>query len=299
MVDRVDKLTQVSRELASHADRARSSVAVIRGGQGSLSGVVWQNEVLVTSAQSLPKRESYEVITASREKQMATLAGVDLTTNVAALSVTTSLQAKPLISRVPALGELALAYGFDHLGNASMRLGIVNALGDAWHSGQGGQIDKRITLDIRLSRSEEGGPIFDTGGAFVGMSTFGPYQRVLAIPASTLERVVPVLLRDGQVPRGWLGIALQPVAVPEAFRDSLGQSAALMTMSVATDGPAAKAGILEGDIVLTVDGQATQSFRNLMSKLGSDSIGRRMEFRVVRAGAVQVVPLIIETRPKE
>jgi S1-C subfamily serine protease len=299
MGNRMDGVRQLSRELASRADQARPSVAAIRGGQRTLSGVVWQNDVLVTSAQSLPKRESYEAVTPAGERQRAALVGIDPATNIAVLRMATPLSAKPLAGRVPTLGELILAYGVDHLGDATARLGTVNAVGNAWHSGAGGQIDRRITLDIRLTHSEEGGPIFDTNGGFVGMSTFGPYQRVIAIPASTLERVVPVLLRDGQVARGWLGIVLQPVAVPEAFRDASRPSAALMAMAVAADGPASKAGVLAGDIVLSVDGDTTQRFRNLTSKLGSDSIGRRIELRLVRGGAVQIVPLTIEARPKE
>lgn len=299
MGNRMDGLTQLSRELASRAEQARPSVTAIRGGQGTLSGIVWQSEVLVTSAQSLPKRESYEAVTPAGERQRAALVGIDPATNIAVLRMATPLPAKPLVGRVPTVGELILAYGVDHVGDATARLGTVNAVGNAWHSGTGGQIDKRIALDIRLTRSEEGGPIFDTNGGFVGMSTFGPYQRVIAIPASTLERVVPVLLRDGQVARGWLGIALQPVALPEAFRDASRPSAALMAMAVAAGGPASKAGILAGDIVLSVDGDTTQRFRNLTSKLGSDSIGRRIELRVVRGGTVQIVPLIIEARPKE
>jgi len=79
---------------------------------------------------------------------------------------------------------------------------------------------------------------------FVGMSTFGPRKRVLVIPAATLERVVPTLLREGHVARGWLGMALQPVAVPEALRSASGQSAALIAMSIAAEGPAARAGLL-------------------------------------------------------
>jgi len=65
-----------------------------------------------------------------------------------------------------------------------------------------------------FGRREEGGPVFDATGGCLGMSTFGPRGQVIAIPTATIERVVPLLLKHGRVARGWLGVALQAVAVP-------------------------------------------------------------------------------------
>ena len=292
-----DLLTQLSQALAARAAAARSSVAAIRGEYGSLSAVLWQNVAVVTSAQSLSKRQSYDVVAATGVSQAATMAGVDPATNIAVLKLTTPIESKPLISRVPHTGELVSAYGANSSGGMSARLGSVGTVGAPWQSSAGGQIDQWITLDIRLGRSEEGGPIFDTSDGFVGMSTFGPRRRVLAIPAATLERVVPTLLRDGHVARGWLGMALQPVAVPEALRQASGQSAALIAMSVSDEGPAARAGLLAGDIVLSVDGHETQRVSNLMAALGPDSIGRSIEIRTIRGGVIKSVSVTIEARP--
>ena len=299
MTDRGDALTELSQALAARAEAARASVRALSGEHRGLSGILWQSDVLVTSAQSLPKGKTLTVASPDGRTQEATLVGVDHATNIAVLKLTASPQAKPLLTRVPNLGELVLAIGADSEGRVSARLGTVHALGDAWHSRMGGQIDKRIALDVRLARFEEGGPVFDVNGGFVGMTTFAPRGRVIAIPAATLERVVPALLKDGRVTRGWLGVALQPVAVPEAFRTETGQSAALMAMAVATDGPAAKAGLLAGDIVLSIDGQETQRLRGLMAKLGADSIGRRIELRIARSGAIQSVSLTVEARPAQ
>jgi S1-C subfamily serine protease len=297
VTERSDALTQLSRQLAARAAQARASVAGIRGTHHLVSAIVWRSDVLVTSAQSLARRDSYELLMPGGGTAQGILAGSDPSTNIAAVRVSPALPAPPLSAHPPALGELALAYGMDHAGEACARLGVVSAVGEAWQSAGGGQIERRIVLDLRLGPSEEGGPVFDSAGGFIGMSTFGPQQRVIAIPAATLERVVPVLVRDGHIALGWLGVALQPVAVPEAFRAGSGQTAAFMAMSVESDGPAAKAGIVAGDIVLSVDGQPTQRLRDLRSRLGPDSVGRRIELRLVRAGAVQVVPLTVEARP--
>jgi S1-C subfamily serine protease len=295
---RTDVLAQLSQGLASRAEKARISIAAVRAGQWMLSGIVWREDVIVSSAQALPRCHKYGVVSASGEDREAILIGSDPATNIVALRCSRPLQAQALVGRVPTLGELALAYGVDYLGSTTARLGTICAVGDSWHSRKGGQIDHRLALDVRLSRSEEGGPIFDVDGGFIGMSTFGPARRVIAIPASTLERVVPALLKDGEIAHGWLGIALHPVEVPEAQRDASGQSAALMAMSVMPNGPAAKAGVLVGDIVLSIDGHPTERIRSLVATLGPDSIGRRIELRVIRGGAIQVVPLTVESRPR-
>jgi S1-C subfamily serine protease len=299
MTDRGDALSELSSALAARAEAARAHVRAVRSEHRGLSGVLWESDVVVTSAQSLPKGKSFTVMSSDGGTQEAALAGVDPATNIAVLKVAAAPQARPLLTRVPNLGELVLACGADRDGRISVRLGTVHALGDAWHSRMGGQIDKRIGLDVGLARFEEGGPVFDVNGGFVGMTTFAPRRRVIAIPAATLARVVPALLKDGRVPRGWLGVALQPVAVPEAFRTETGQSAALMAMAVAADGPAAKAGLVAGDIVLGIDGQETQRMRGLMAKLGADSIGRRIELRIARSGAIQSLSLTVEARPPQ
>jgi S1-C subfamily serine protease len=127
------------------------------------------------------------------------------------------------------------------------------------------------------------------------MSTFGPGDRVIVIPTATLERVVPLLLKDGRIARGWLGVALQAVAVPDALRES-DQSSGLMVMSVVEKGPAAKAGIVAGDIILSVDGTPAHRFRKIARHFGSESIGRTTEVRLIRGGTVVTVQATIAER---
>jgi S1-C subfamily serine protease len=152
---------------------------------------------------------------------------------------------------------------------------------------------------MRLARAEEGGPVFDVAGGFLGISTLGPHGQVLGIPAATVERVISPLLTDGRVSRGWLGVALQPVAVPDALHKVAGQSRAFMVMSIVDGGPAAKAGIVAGDIVLSVDGISPRSYRNIAILFGPDSIGRTLDVRLIRGGAVLSLPTAISPRPAE
>jgi S1-C subfamily serine protease len=179
----------------------------------------------------------------------------------------------------------------------SVRLGAVNLAGPEWTSSAGGRIDRSIVLDLRLARAEEGGPVVNAAGARLGITTFGPRGKVLVIPAVTVERVLPALLKDGRIARGWLGVALQPVAVPDGLHEEAGQSSGVMVMSIVADGPAAKAGVVAGDIVLTVNGTPTRSLRRIAAHFASDSIGRKADLRVIRGGTVLSLRATIEARP--
>ena len=120
---------------------------------------------------------------------------------------------------------------------------------------------------------------------------------MLVIPADTIERVVPALLNDGHVRRGWLGLTLQPVAVPHALREVAGQRGGMMIMALVDDGPAARAGLTAGDILLTVNGIHGARLDKVAAQLDDDSIGRTRVLRVVRNGAVSAIDVVIDARP--
>jgi S1-C subfamily serine protease len=159
---------------------------------------VWRSDIVVASEQSLPRRDEFELVATGGSVVTARIAGRDPSTNIAILRLAAPM-ASPSIAAGEALtGAIALAIGADGSGGASARLGLVNLTGPEWHSSRGGLIDRRIVLDLRLARSEEGGPVLDATGGCLGMSTFGPRGQVIAIPTATIERIAPLLLRDGR-----------------------------------------------------------------------------------------------------
>jgi S1-C subfamily serine protease len=275
MTDQADVLAEFSNALAGRAEAAKNAIVAVRLAHGRhLTGMVWRPEIVVVSEQSLPRKDDFELVAAGGAATTAGVAGRDPATNIAILRLAEPMASPPIAAGEAHTGAVALAIGADGTGGASARLGLVNLAGAEWHSSRGGLIDRRIVLDLRLARHEEGGPVFDTAGACLGMSTFGPRGQVIAIPTATIERIVPLLLENGRIARGWLGVALQAVAVPDALRETAGQSSGLMVMSVADDGPAAQAGVVAGDIILSVDGTSTHRFRKIARHFGSDSIGR-------------------------
>ena len=295
-----DLLEQFSGALAQRAQSVRGGVAAIRFSGGRyLSATLWQPEVAVASEQSLPDGDEFELVVAGGSPVKAKLAGRDQGTNVAALRLERAVDVQPLVDAEPTAGALALAFGADGAGGVRARLGIVNTAGPEWASSAGGRIDRYVVLDLALARAEEGGPVLDASGRRLGISTFGPRGRVLVIPAATVTRSVEALLKDGRIARGWLGVALQPVAVPDALRGETGQEVGAMVMSIVPDGPAAKAGIVAGDILLSVNGSPVRRLRRIAAALGPETVGREAELRVVRGGTVATLRATIEARPAE
>jgi S1-C subfamily serine protease len=264
-----------------------------------LTGTLRQPYIVIASEQSLPRREELELSLLGGSAVTARVIGRDPGTNIALLRSAAPISSPSLSPGEVKAGMLVLAIGANGEGRATVRMGIVNLAGPEWTSMNGGRIDRRIVLDLRLRRAEEGGPVLDAAGAFLGISTLGPRAEVLVIPSATIDRIVAALLKHGRIARGWLGLALHPVAVPDALHEEAGQSSGLMVMSIVEDGPAAKAGIFVGDIVLTVNGAPTRRFQRVAAQLGADSIGRTADLRVIRGGAVLALKATIEARPHE
>jgi S1-C subfamily serine protease len=298
MSQHTEVLAALSDALAAHADVAGAGVvAVHRHESRHISGFAWSADLVVTSEQALPHADAFEVVQSSGAVSKAKVAGRDPGTNIVVLHLDQPIVATSYDVSSPKVGALAFAYGAAGQGRCTSRCGVIQQVGPEWSSSRGGQIDKNIVLDIRLARYEEGGPVFDAKGGLIGMSTLGPRGQVLAIPTETLQRVIPVLARDGNIKRGWLGIKMQPIEVPSSLQDAAGQSSALMAMSVADNSPASTAGIVAGDIILSVGG--TRRLRRIAGLLGPDSIGSVLDMQIIRAGKIQPMPLTITARPAE
>jgi S1-C subfamily serine protease len=300
MSSEANSVSRLSQALEAQVAAAHGlAVAVRNSSHRHVSAMLWQPDAVITSEQAVGDRDEYEVVTASGVTATARIAGRDPGTNVLVLRTETPLEvASPPRSRAR-VGSLALALGADAEGTPTARLGLVSAVGPQWYSRAGGRIEQRVALDIRLGRTEEGGPVLDADGGLLGMSTLGPPGVVLAIPVATLDRVVPQLLRDGQVARGWLGLGLQPVAIPDPLREAAGQTTGMMVMSIAEGGPGAAAGVTAGDILLTIDGTSLRGLRRVIGQLDDASVGKTMDLRLIRGGEVLTLSLLITARPRQ
>lgn len=293
----IDPLLTFSDALVSRVASAGPGLASIHPGlHAQRTATFWQPGVLVTSEQGLPTDTNVPVVLADGSHAQAVLAGRDPGTNVAVLRVELDGPALPQPAE-PRVGALALLLGAAADGSSTVRLALVHRVGPAWESLAGGRIDRLISLDARLSGPEEGGPVLDAAGGLLGMSTLGPRRRVLVIPAATVNRVLAPLLADGKVARGWLGLGLQPVAIPAAWQASAGSETGLMVISLVAQGAADKAGVLPGDILLAIDGVAAPHPRAVAKILGSNSVGKPVALRLLRSGALVELSATVAARP--
>jgi S1-C subfamily serine protease len=293
-----DILQQFSDGLGALASAARANVVAIHGERHASTGLLWSSEVVLASEQALPELDRYEVRGANGERTNAVAAGRDPGTNTALLKLEQPLAAAELAHAEAKLAALASIVGYGDAGSITSRLALVHAVGDAWHSRAGGRIDRHIVLAARIRHAEDGAPVFDMKGGFLGTAAIGPRRGTLVIPAATLARVVAQLLKDGHIARGWLGVALQPVAMPGDLRESVGQTRGLMVMSLASESPAMQAGLLAGDIIVSIGGQAVGRMQGLHRQLGSESIGQSLDVCFIRAGAVETRAVTVSERPR-
>jgi len=292
-----DTLAQLSDALVARAAVAQGFVIGIRGTQFQpRSGTLWRTDVAVASEQVVPKTEEAEIVLADGRVARARVAGRDRGTNIVAFRLQQPVEVELPAAVEPRLGAFALVFGADG-GGTIVRMGVVRALGPAWHSLGGGRIDHRISLDLTISSVEEGGPVLDASGGLLGMSTAGPRGRALVIPAATIERVLTPLLTAGRVERGWLGLALHPVALPEAITAEGGRGRGLMVMRVSRDGPAGKAGVLAGDILVSVGGTPTGHPGDVARQLGPESVGQAIELHLIRSGSVLTLTAMVTAHP--
>jgi len=175
-------------------------------------------------------------------------------------------------------------------GAPTAALGVVSHSIGPWWSLRGGEINARIELDLRMRQSAEGGLAIDGTGRAIGMTVFGPRRRVLVIPSGTIERVAARLEKHGHIPRGYLGLGFQLVAIEGGGRG-------VMIMNLEPQGPGAKAGVHQGDIIVSWNGEPVRHVRSLLRALGPDSVGQTVTLGLRRGGETKNVALTIGERP--
>jgi S1-C subfamily serine protease len=273
-------------------------VAVHGGGRRPTSGIHWRAGVIVTAEEVLERDEGIKVTLPGGREVDATLAGRDPSTDVAVLRFQPDglAAAQTGDAGTPRAGHIALAVG-SHDGAPVASLGIVTFVGAAWRSARGGAIDSLLRLDLALNPLAEGGALVDAHGRVLGMTVFGPRRRALAIPASTIDRAVDQLLSKGHIERGYLGAGLQNVRLPRTGGDTSEGKRGVLVVGIDPDGPAARSGLLVGDVITAWNANPIIRVREVMRLLGPDSVGKSIDLELVRAGAPTSLKVTIGGRP--
>jgi S1-C subfamily serine protease len=282
-------LAAISSSLADVVAQASPAIVSVHSHRSRASGFVWKLGLVVTADEALADEGEVAIRLGDGTEHAATIVGRDHTTDIALLRLEANHIAPIALSPgAPALGSLAVVIAAER-GVPTASLGMISLVGERWRSLRGGDIDARIELDVRLHRSHEGGLALDAAGRAFGMAVLGP-RRVLTIPTATIERVAARLETHGRIARGYLGLGLQPVRLD----DGVGA----MVMSVDKQGPAASAGVRQGDVIVAINNERIAGVRALVRSLGPDSVGSTVDLAVQRAGAPVSVKLTIGERPE-
>lgn len=281
-------LSSLSSALAEVVARTAPSIVSVHSHRFRSTGFVWKTGLIVTADEALADEGAVEIGLPDGRTCPASIAGRDHTTDIALLRADIASAPATLAATVPPLGALAIAVATDR-DTPSAALGMVSTSGKSWRSLRGGDIDARIELDVRLRPAQQGGLALDASGQAFGMVVLGP-RRVLVIPTATIERVAAQLEVRGRVARGYLGLGLQPVRLD----DGIGA----MVMQVDKAGPAAAAGIRQGDVIVAVDGQKLSGVRALARTLGPSSVGAVIDLAVRRGGEPAGFKVTVGERPE-
>ena len=283
-------LNALSHDLAHVVEQVSPSVVAVNARRHlSSSGVYWRDSIIVTAAHTIRRTDEISVIVASGQSVVATLAGVDPSTDLAVLKIDNPELSPPLFGDSSQLkvGHVVLAVGRGVQRGLNATLGIVGVLSGSWRTWRGGLIDQFIGLDLVLHPGAAGGPLTDSHGRVLGINTLGLSRSMaLTIPVSTVNRVVTHLLEKGHMGLGYLGLGMRPIPLPENLKSTLNLSAdsGLIVVTVEPDGPGSKAGVLFGDVIVALEGTAVSNIRDLQAFLEPESVGKTIPVSIIRGG---------------
>jgi len=296
----IEPLDAYSQIVAGVAEQITPKVASLRvprrgsGGRGESLGsavVFTADGFLLTNAHVVGQATGGTAAFWDGTTAPFTVVGADPLSDLAVVRATGATPPPAVLGEADSLvvGQLVVAVG-SPLGLAgSVTAGVVSALGRSMPAGQHRIIEDVIQTDAALNPGNSGGALADSRARVVGINTaVAGVGLGLAVPINaTTRRIVSALMHDGRVRRAYLGIAVAPAPVAPVWRSRLGgRSTGLRVASVVTGGPADRAGLRTGDLLLTADGHEVATAQDLQRLMFADAIGRRLGITVMRNGAL-------------
>jgi S1-C subfamily serine protease len=293
----------ISNALAEATEKAAAhTVAVHAEARGSSSGIIWRTGLVVTSEHALRRGEEIQVTLPGGKVAGAKLLGRDPSSDLALLRCEEATATPSTFGDTGAFapGQLALVVGRTRASGPVAALSFVSLVAGERRMWGGAAISPYVRLDVALQRIAVGGAVVNADGQIAGFATpkFAP-TGALALPVATVNRVVDALLTKGHIPRGYLGIALQPIRLPEHLRESLQrqEKAAVIVLEVEPEGPGHKAGVVIGDILIGLNGKPVMRLEDVQAHLHGEEIGKTTKGEFLRGGVRREASMVIGERP--
>jgi len=294
--------SNISKELAEATAKAGSyTVAVHTESGGSSSGVVWRPGIIVSAEHALQRDEDIYVTLADGQAVDAKLVGRDPSTDIAVLKCEPAKNAVASFADTEGLrpGNVTLVVGRTRASGPVAALAFVSMVAGERRLWGGSVLSPYVRLDVALQRTGVGGAVIDAEGRVCGLVTpkFAP-TGALALPVAAVDRVAKALLEKGTIPRGYFGLGLQPVRLPENLRETLQrkEKTAVMVLEVEPSGPAHKAGVVIGDILVAINGKAVTRLEDVWVHLIGENIGNSVNAQFLRGGVPREIAIAVGER---
>jgi serine protease Do len=293
-----------SAQLAAAVGTAAQSVVAIHARRRiPSSGIVWREDVVVSASHTVRRDDDITVALPNGESINATIAGRDPATDLIALRLphVEALHVAPKASDAPTVGTLVLAVGRPGP-DVTASVGIISAVNDGVRTWRGERLERVLRLDLAIYDGFSGGPLVDAAGNVLGVNSSALARgAAMALPVAVVDRVVDELLRRGHVRRPFVGVAVQPITLSTALvqRHNLARDTALMIMSTVEGGPAERANLFAGDILVEANGQPLQWPTDLREALSSVAVGDSTTLAYLRGGAMHTVSIAPDDTPSE
>lgn len=287
-------LKELSQDIEKLVDQASAYVVRVDARRGRAgSGIVWDTDLVLTANHVVENEENIEVVIDGNSKK-ASLVGRDPATDIALLRVD-GLGAKGAPrGKVADLkpGQIVVAIG--RPGSLKATFGTVSSVSSNPRGWRGSEVEHLIQTNAPLYPGFSGGPLVDVDGRVVGMNSwvFGRGDG-RSIAMDVAERVIGMLRAGGRVKRAYLGIGTQPVPLAENVKPSAKQDSGLLILAVEPQSPAERAGLLQGDTLLALDGTATTDLAALQAGLRKLEPGATQRLKLIRAGQVTEVSITL------
>jgi S1-C subfamily serine protease len=297
----MDQFEAVSNGFADAVEAAsQATVMVLARRRMPSTGIAYAADLVITANHTVEREEDVKIGLAGGQMVDASLAGRDETRDLAILRLKESPLTPAKISQnPPRIGSLVLALGRPDENGLQASLGVISASGGPVRTGHGGILEKYYRTDTMPFPGFSGGPLVAANGTVIGMNTSGlAMETLITIPVDILWPAAAALAEHGHIRRPYLGIRSQTVNLAQAQQDALKrkQDKGLLLVGIEENSPAATAGLIVGDVIVSITQQPVETHEDLQVQLNSQGVGNSTPIEILRGGSPLVVQVMLGER---